>query len=327
MQLTAYPRIHVGLADMGFVSQRAFGGIGFAINYPTTVIDFVSNDKFLLSGIDRLDEAASFDLTRILERLQASFGVRPFHARVLKHAPQHCGFGSKTSLALCLVAGANQLCALGLSRRDMQILSGRGGASGVGIHSFFDGGVICDGGHRMHPARVLLPSSANLVGEIPPLLSRLDFPQHWHVILLLGTAPALSREGEAAFFRQHAPVEREDALETVVSLHHGVLPAFATADYGALASALADLHSRGFKMRELMRCDEPTRRCFEALSVLGFPIGLSSVGPLLYVVVDKDDHDGADNVRREATANGLSPLGTSTGWNAGYEITGLLHEA
>jgi beta-ribofuranosylaminobenzene 5'-phosphate synthase len=323
MQLTAYPRIHVSLADMGLVSQRAFGGVGFAINYPITVVDFVLNDDFLISGIDRLDEAGRLDLARILERLQTRSSVRPFHARILKHAPQHCGFGSKTSLALSLVAGANHLCAMGLSRRDMQILSGRGGASGVGIHSFFDGGIICDGGHRMRPAQPLLPSSANLVGEIPPLLSRLDFPPHWHVILLLGTAPALSGEGEAAFFRQHAPVEREDALKTIVSLHHGVLPAFAAADYGALASALADLHSFGFKMQELLRCDGPTRRCFQALSGRGLPTGLSSVGPLLYIVVNQDDRDGADSVRREAAANGLALLGTANGRNAGYEITGF----
>jgi beta-ribofuranosylaminobenzene 5'-phosphate synthase len=327
MQLTAYPRIHVGLADMGFASQRAFGGVGFAINYSTTVTDFDFSEKFILSGTEQLDEVACLDLGRVLEHLQGIPGVRPFRANILRHAPQHVGFGSKTSLALSLIAGANHLCGMKLSRRAMQMLSGRGAASGVGIHSFFEGGVICDGGHRMHPGQMLLPSSANLTKEIPPLLSRLEFPSQWSVILLLGTAPDLSGDGEVDFFRKHAPLERQDALETVVSLHHGVLPAFATADYHALASALADLHSRGFKMRELMRCNEPTRRCFEALAGQGFSIGLSSVGPLLYVVVHKDDRHAADRVSFEADAGGLTLLGGATGWNAGYQITGVGHEA
>jgi beta-ribofuranosylaminobenzene 5'-phosphate synthase len=323
MRLTAYPRIHIGLADMGFASQRAFGGVGFAIEHSTTIVDLVFNNEFLLSGVESLDELARFDLTCIMDRLQQISGVRPFHARIVRHAPQHCGFGSKTSLALSLIAGANHLCGMGLSRHEMQILSGRGAASGVGIHAFFEGGVVCDGGHQRLSAQELLPSSARLTNEVPPLLSRLEFPSQWDVILLLGTAPALSGDGEVAFFRKHAPIERQDALETIVSLHHGVLPAFATADYPALACALAAVHSRGFKMRELMRCDKPTVRCFEALSARGFPTGVSSVGPLLYVIVGKDDRDTADQVSSEATANGLTVLGAAAGWNAGYQITGF----
>jgi predicted sugar kinase len=133
----------------------------------------------------------------------------------------------------------------------------------------------------------------------------------------------LSGEGEVAFFRQHAPIERQDALETVATLHHGVLPAFATADYHGLASALGDLHSRGFKMRELMRCDVPTRECFEALSKKGFPTGVSSVGPLLYVIIDKDDCNAAEQVEREASNSGIIPLGAVAGWNGGYQIAGF----
>ena len=322
MRLTAYPRIHVGLADMGFASQRAFGGVGFAIEHSTTVVDLVPSDEFLLSGVERLDEAARLDLHYIMETLQKISGVRPFHARIFRHSPQHCGFGSKTSLALSLIAGANYLCGTGLSRYEMQILSGRGAASGVGIHAFFEGGVICDGGHQRHSARELLPSSAKSTKELPPLLSRLEFPSQWQVILLLGTAPALSGDDEVAFFREHAPIEEQDALETIVTLHHGVLPAFATADYSALACALAELHSRGFKMHELLRCDTPTRSCFDALSRRGFPIGVSSVGPLLYVIVRKHDRDTADQVCSEAAKRGLTVLGDAVGWNAGYQITG-----
>jgi beta-ribofuranosylaminobenzene 5'-phosphate synthase len=327
MQLTAYPRIHVGLADMGFASQRAFGGVGFAIEHSTTVVDFIPSDVFQLTGVEQLDEVGRWDLHHIIEAIQKSSDVRPFHARILKHPPQHCGFGSKTSLALSLIAGANHFCGIGLSRHKMQILSGRGAASGVGIHAFFEGGVICDGGHQRHSARELLPSSAKSTTELPPLLSRLEFPSQWRVILLLGTAPALSGDEEVTFFRKHTPTERQDALEAIVTLHHGVLPAFATANYPALACALAEFHSRGFKMSELLRCDAPTRSCFDALSRRGFPIGVSSVGPLLYAIVRKHDHDTVDQVCSEAAKRGLTILGNAAGWNAGYNITGCPHEA
>src|ERR1700734_3657940 len=118
MQLTAYPRIHVGLADMGFASQRAFGGVGFAIEHPTTVVDFAPSDVFRLSGVEQLDEVGRLDLDHIFENIKKPSGVRPFHAMILRHPPQHSGFGSKTSLALSLISGANHFCSIGLKRHE-----------------------------------------------------------------------------------------------------------------------------------------------------------------------------------------------------------------
>jgi beta-ribofuranosylaminobenzene 5'-phosphate synthase len=322
MKVIGYPRIHVGLADMGFASPRSFGGIGFAIEHSPTMIDFSFRDDFAIEGTKGLDQAGKRDLHHILDHLSGIRGARPFHASIVSHALQHQGFGSKTSLALSLITGANELCRLGLTRNQMQKLSGRGGASGVGIHSFFEGGVICDGGHRAaSPDRGLSPSSARAAGEVPPRLARLEFPSEWLVILLLGTAPVLSGDDEVDFFRKNAPVERHEALETIACLYHGVLPAFALKDDRSLAISLAYLHARGFKMRELERCDDATRRCFKALSDQGFPVGLSSVGPLLYVIVRKGDQDAANCVLAAASAARVELLATAAGWNSGYQIT------
>jgi beta-ribofuranosylaminobenzene 5'-phosphate synthase len=323
MRLTAYPRIHVGLADMGFASLRSFGGVGFAIEYSPTVIEFDFGNEFALEGTEDLDQAARGDLDQVLARLRLIPAVRSFRAKVLSHAPQHNGFGSKTSLALSLVTGADQLCGLGLGREQIQRLSGRGGASGVGIHAFFEGGVICDGGHTVSADRTLSPSSAGAAGEIPPRLARLEFPIDWRVMLLLSGSPPLSGEDELDFFRKNAPVERYDALETIAQLYHGVLPAFALKDYKALATSLAGLHARGFKMRELQRCDERTRRCFKLLARQGFAVGLSSVGPLIYSIVHKDDQIAMERVIADASQAGMDLLGTVSGRNAGYQLAGL----
>src|ERR1051325_320055 len=320
MRLIGYSRIHVGLADMGFASLRSFGGIGFAIDNSPSVIDFNFSNDFAIEGAESLDQPGQRDLRDILDRLRGIRGARPFRASILSHALQHHGFGSKTSLALSLIAGANELCRLGLPRDQMQTLSGRGGASGVGIHSFFEGGVICDGGHRMPLDRELSPSSARAAGEVPPKLARLEFPSEWHVMLLLGTAPVLSGEDELNFFRKNAPVERQEAFETIACLYHGVLSAFALKDDRSLATSLAYLHATGFKRRELERCDEPTRRCFRVLCEQQFAVGLSSVGPLLYVIIPKGDENAASRVRSEASAARVALLGTAAGWNSGYRI-------
>src|ERR1051325_10168231 len=109
MRLIGYSRIHVGLADMGFASLRSFGGIGFAIDYSPSVIDFNFSNDFAIEGAESLDQPGQRGLRDSLDRLRGIRGARPFRASILSHALQHHGFGSKTSLALSLIAGANEL--------------------------------------------------------------------------------------------------------------------------------------------------------------------------------------------------------------------------
>ena len=200
-------------------------------------------------------------------------------------------------------------------------MSGRGGTSGIGIHTFFAGGVICDGGHPSHRGGQLLPSSAGSKPLLaPPILSWMDFPQQWKVVLVLGEDRSLSGAEEAEFFRHNAPIERQDALETIAIIHHGILPAFATADRLALAQALSDLHSRGFKLRELLRCDPTTQGCYRHLSALGCAVGLSSMGPLLYVLINRDDGDESDRVKKVAANLGATVYAEIGGRNIGYEL-------
>ncbi|MDN4984657.1 sugar kinase [Bradyrhizobium sp. WYCCWR 13022] len=324
MQITGFPRIHVGLTDLGFASQRRFGGVGFAIDYPITVMEFNGSSEFALTGLDGLDLPARAELQRIFVRLQDLARAKPFCAHLSAHAPQHCGFGSKTTLVLSLIAGANEFLKLGLSREQMQLMSGRGGTSGIGIHTFFAGGVICDGGHPSHLGAQLLPSSARSKPLLaPPVLSWMGFPQQWKVVLLLGKDRSLSGAEEAEFFRRNAPIERQDALETIAIIHHGVLPAFATADRPALARALSDLHSHGFKLRELLRCDSVTQDCYRHLSALGCAVGLSSMGPLLYVLINRDDGDELDRVNKVAAIAGATVYAEIGGRNIGYELAEL----
>jgi hypothetical protein len=59
MHIIARPRIHVSLADMGFASLRAFGGIGFSIEQPLTAQAPVEWHALRLSGTEALAARAS----------------------------------------------------------------------------------------------------------------------------------------------------------------------------------------------------------------------------------------------------------------------------
>src|SRR5712691_7622871 len=296
MHIVARPRIHVSLADMGFASLRAFGGIGFSIEEPLTVFEFEQGSGIEIHGLEVLDEEGRADLTQVIERMRNGRGELHFRAALKAAPPQHVGFGSKTALSLALVAGVNAFKSLGWSVEQMQRLSGRGAASGVGIHSFFSGGVIWDVGHRAHAAKELLPSGSTTGTGIPPLATRIPFPGAWRVMLLLPAERPMTGQEEIKFFVENAPVPKVEALSTMAALYHGVLPAILLGDYSALASALAEVHRLGFKARELGRWSPQLQTALAALSRAGFAAGLSSVGPLIYVILPGDDPVAIDNV-------------------------------
>jgi beta-ribofuranosylaminobenzene 5'-phosphate synthase len=320
MHIIARPRIHVSLADMGFASLRAFGGIGFSIQQPLTVFQFEQCSGIEIHGLEVLDDEGRADLIQVIERMKNDRGELRFRAVLRSFPPQHVGFGSKTALLLALIAGVNVFRSFGWSIEQMQKLSGRGAASGVGIHSFFVGGVVWDTGHRADAAKQLLPSGSTTVARIPPLAARIPFRDAWRVMLILPAERPMTGSEEIKFFVENAPVPKVEALSTMAALYHGVLPAFLLGDYSALASALAEVHRLGFKARELGRWGPNLQMAVAALSENGFAVGLSSVGPLIYVILPDDDPVSIDKVR--AICAGLTTRMTTVvrGWNSGYEV-------
>jgi beta-ribofuranosylaminobenzene 5'-phosphate synthase len=320
MHIIAHPRIHIGLADMGYASLRSFGGVGFSLDCEPTVVEFESCRTVEIDGTEVLDTRSHLALSELVERLRAVREKVGFRA-IIKSVPrQHVGLGSKTSLVMSIIAGANAVNDLGFSNGEMQQLSGRGAASGVGLHAFFQGGIIWDAGHRFVPGMRLSPSSAKPATSVPPLMARLPFPSEWCVALLLPDEPTMSGEDEVKFFSENAPVTKGDALETMAILYHGVLPAFVLADYDAIGLALQSLHRVGFKMRELQRCSTRGQSCLAALFQLGLAAGVSSVGPLLYVIIPRSDRERLDQVRSVSSDFRVHTLSIASGWNSGHEL-------
>lgn len=321
MHIIARPRIHVSLADMGFASLRAFGGIGFSIEQPLTVFEFEQCSGLEIRGLEVLDEEGRVDLIQVIERMKNDQGELHLRAVLKATPPQHVGFGSKTALSLALIAGVNAFRSIGWSAQQMQKLSGRGAASGVGIHSFFTGGVIWDVGHRADVVgKQLLPSGSTTITGIPPLGARIPFPDAWRVILVLPDERPMTGQEEIKFFVENAPVPKVEALSTMAALYHGVLPAILLRDYSALASALAEVHRFGFKARELGRWSPQLQMALAALSKGGFAAGLSSVGPLIYVILPGDDAAASDTVRTICAGLTTRMLTVVRGWNSGYEL-------
>jgi beta-ribofuranosylaminobenzene 5'-phosphate synthase len=314
----AFPRIHVALADLGRATARAYGGAGFALEGPAFAVSASISDEQSLIGFDSLDDQAYREVQDALARLEAHVGRgMPYEFVLQGRVRQHVGLGTKTALILATLQAATRVSGPELPMSVLQLLSGRGGASGVGINTFFTGGLVLDSGHRQGSVPDLFPSSARTPSEIPPVTARLPVPPTWRFRLFLPLGRRVSGWEEKDFFESAIPVARAEVLETIALLFNGLAPAIATEDLGALASCLSALHQTGFKKRELEAQTEEVRALLAEASALG-PAGLSSLGPLVYAVyADGEVPDGLDRMAERFEAE---DLGTWAARDNGFEV-------
>lgn len=147
MIISASARLHLTLIDLAGASLRTFGGVGISLNHPRTVIEVESATTIELENFNSLDFSAIKSIEVLLWKMMSNGLPSKLKLKLQEHPPQHSGFGSKTSLLLSTAALLNKFFDLKLTQQQLQTLTGRGGASGIGIHSFFCGGVVVDGGH------------------------------------------------------------------------------------------------------------------------------------------------------------------------------------
>ncbi len=320
--VAAKPRILIALTDLGKVTERAYCGVGFSFDGPATTWELTDSDATGVEGLCALDEAAKRDIDRVLGNLAAKAPHTAFRAVLSGIAPQHSGFGSKTALLLGLLEGANRHCGLGLPARTLQLLSGRGGASGVGSHAFFMGGVVWDAGHPTNTVGALLPSSARVGVGPPPLAARWNFPASWRVLTFLPNDPKTAGAEEIRFFSQNTPLPPDEIDWTLRAIYHAVIPGFAIEDLGLLAAGLRALHERGFKERALVLRSQNTRDFLNfALTELGAAVGVSSLGPGVYAILHERDRGLRSELVAAGKKWGLPLHSDSPGWNAGHLVS------
>jgi beta-ribofuranosylaminobenzene 5'-phosphate synthase len=289
MKVIAHSRIHICLIDMGHVSARAYCGLGFALAEPNTALNIELSEQNTLIGFERYKIEIKSEIFTFLNKLKTNYGVPSVKITLLSAPPEHVGYGTKTALFLSVITGINAHFNLNLSTDDLQEISGRGGASGIGVHTFFQGGFIWDGGHPPTQDKSLLPSRARKGSGFPPMLARLTFPNDWRIALILPKDACIEGDAEQTFFTQNTPIPRDEILEVMRIAYHGIIPAIATHDLQLLSAAISDIHKIGFKSRELTLRSQPVRDLLNALHTLGISAGMSSFGPLIYAIVHQND--------------------------------------
>jgi beta-ribofuranosylaminobenzene 5'-phosphate synthase len=87
-----------------------------------------------------------------------------------------------------------------------------------------------------------------------------------------------------------------------------------------LGGALRRLQEVGFKAREIAARTDFTRRLLSDLHDCGLAAAMSSMGPLIYVIVGEDDHAAIETIKQLCASCGAEWLGVCEGHNSGYAI-------
>ena len=317
----AYPRIHIALLDLGNATYRKYGGAGFYISTPRLEVQARPSDETSVRGLDKLDRQGQRDLLAALTRLGRVHGYLGAEVVLRRILPQHVGLGSKTALTLAVLKAASLVSGLKLSRSALQRLSGRGGTSGIGINTFFSGGFVVDGGHQGGESEGFLPSSASKAREIPPVIVRSRIPSEWRFHLILPRGRRYAGHSEVSFFSETTPIPKSEVLRSIALVYHGVAVALILKDLALLRRSLRSLHRVGFKRRELENQTIAVQALLSAF--MGLPdvaVGLSGVGPLLYVISLSGDEAIHHAIRMRCEHSGARILGVCSGRNSGHEV-------
>jgi beta-ribofuranosylaminobenzene 5'-phosphate synthase len=257
-------------------------------------------------------DTRSYLLSRI-QRLVDEFPGPAASVELRTDAAEHVGFGSKTSMTLASLTATANATDRAVDRLALQRLSGRGGASGVGIHGFFSGGFIVDSGRLgMFP---LLPSSLLEPTVIPTPLLTTSMPKEWKITLVLPPGKKAAGETEASFFRRVTPIPRSEVLEQFALVYHGIVPAVLERDLEAFGDALHQFSDLGFKSREISEQGTAVNSTIAALREVAPCVGMSSMGPLVFAITK-----GSILESMPQLPSGTSVIGETTGAERGFEV-------
>jgi beta-ribofuranosylaminobenzene 5'-phosphate synthase len=315
--VTAPARLHLGFLDLNGGLGRRFGSIGLAIGGLHT--------RLTIGVAGRGERAERAEIVgperervqRHLETMRRVLGIDAAHRVTIEEViPAHAGLGSGTQLALGVAAALRRLHGLPLDAPGDAARLGRGARSGVGIGLFDRGGLVVDGGHGP-------------MTSIAPIVSRIPFPDHWRVLVVLDPARhGLHGAGEGRAFAALPPMSEQAAAQLCRLTLIKALPALGECDLENFGAAIRDvqriLGDYFAAVQGGNRFTSPrVGKCIERLERAGaHGVGQSSWGPTGFAFAGSLDeaHRLVHLARQDPASEGLDIL-VSSGLNRGAAIT------
>jgi beta-RFAP synthase len=282
VEVSTGSRLHFGMFSFGNPAVRQFGGVGVMIDAPRVELRITASTELQVNGPLR---------ERVLNIARSLGGELPCEIEVLSAPRQHVGLGSGTQLALAVTLGLleyfDRPCA---TAADLARAAGRGRRSAVGLHGFWRGGLILEGGKRNHD-------------EISPLMWRTTLPDEWRwVIACPSEASGLSGVAEESAFGTLPPVPEPLTRKLWFEAVQRLFPAARAKDFEKFSRSLyrfGQLAGECFAPCQAgVYATRQTAELVETIQRLGIEgVGQSSWGPAVFALAP--DENAALNLSQE----------------------------
>jgi beta-ribofuranosylaminobenzene 5'-phosphate synthase len=310
VSVTAPARLHLGFLDMNGSRGRRFGSVGLTLEGPCVELSIRRAPSFAISG-EQSGRAQLFAQT-----LRSKFNLPDdFQLTISRAIPEHVGLGSGTQLGIAVGVALARLYRLDLSVREIALVVQRGQRSGIGAGAFELGGFLVDGGKGARD-------------DPPPIVSRVEFPADWRVLLVLERAThGLHGELETAAFQRLPAFPETLASHLCRLMLMQALPALAERDIESFGNAIGELQritGDYFAPAQGGRFASPAvaqaLAWIESRGIAG--VGQSSWGPTGFAIVAGEER--ATELAREAQsrwgAAGVLQFLVCGGRNRGGEV-------
>jgi beta-ribofuranosylaminobenzene 5'-phosphate synthase len=283
VEVAAFGRIHAGLIDLSDTGYRLNGGVGWAVDGFEARVRASASNAWSISD-ERAEPMAHGELQSLCDML-AAFGDSHGHrgtAIVLSgDLPSHRGLGAGTALRLAMLEACSLLWGVRVTRGDLVVASGRGGTSGVGVRTYFEGGLVVDLGHpRGAPAA---PSRDRATAGPALELLRFDMPEWDFGITVLPNVPPADIAIERRIFETALPLHPHDVRSALYEIIYGVVAGALDCDEATFAQAIDHLQQGAWKHAEWSSHGSIVKERADQLRFAGARgIGLSSMGPTLF---------------------------------------------
>jgi len=292
MKICPPSRLHLSLIAMQESGGRINGGIGFAIQKPSLSIQVKASGILSIQDSRKhgLEPQAIARLEEALQSVEKEHGFQQsISVQINGDASAHHSFGTGTAIRLACLEALFMTNNKEYTNDELIQLSGRGGTSGIGIHTYFNGGLVLDLG-RKNTGEALQPSSQNSKSIKPLLFQQVTMPS-WEIGICFPSDISFLREKEEkAFFKATCPIPESEAYKAMYHAVSGIYAAVCEHDKGAFEAAIKALQECAWKKAERNLHGEALAILEEKLYSHGAStVGMSSLGPCLYFLSDDMD--------------------------------------
>ena len=301
-------RLHLGFLDPSGSRGRRFCSVGLTLEGLGVSLSAERASTFSVSGPQAARVGA------FAQTLRAKFNLSG-DCRIVVHdaIPEHVGLGSGTQLAVAVGVALARLYRLDLSARTVAALFQRGQRSGIGVGAFEQGGFLVDGGK-------------DTGAEPPPIVSRLEFPADWRVVLLLDpVVQGLHGETEIDAFKALPEFPESGSAHLWRLMFTEALPALAQQDLDKFSRAIGELQrviGDYFAPAQGGRFSSPrvaeAMAWIESQGITG--IGQSSWGPTGFAIVGDEAQATALVRTSQSRCRGSLQFRICSGRNRGGEV-------